>query len=107
MAGAAFGGLLLDHISIAATLIGGAGLLVFAALTVGNGNRIKATKDVEAQGKLSTPYSRSGKFLNKLDSKPIRKQANGHQKTPLDDHQWRVSAIGKWACRYRTPAHGR
>ena len=56
MIGAALGGLLLDHFSIAATLIGGAGLLVLAALTVGNGNRIKATKDVEAQGKLSTPY---------------------------------------------------
>jgi predicted MFS family arabinose efflux permease len=40
MLGAAFGGLLLDHISIAATLIGGAILLALASLIVGNGNRI-------------------------------------------------------------------
>jgi predicted MFS family arabinose efflux permease len=41
MLGAAFGGLLLDHISIAATLIGGTILLVLASLIVGNGDRIK------------------------------------------------------------------
>lgn len=41
MLGAALGGLLLDHLSIAATLLGGAALLVLASLTVGNGNRIK------------------------------------------------------------------
>ena len=41
MLGAAFGGLLLDHISVAATFIGGTVLLVLASLTVGNGNRIK------------------------------------------------------------------
>ena len=40
MLGAAFGGLLLDHVSIAATFIGGAVLLVLGSLTVGNGNRI-------------------------------------------------------------------
>ena len=38
--GAAFGGLLLDHISIAATLIGGTILLALASLIVGNGDRI-------------------------------------------------------------------
>ncbi|MDB5824307.1 MAG: rane protein major facilitator superfamily [Herminiimonas sp.] len=41
MLGGAFGGLLLDHISIAATLIGGAILLVLGSLMVGNGDRIK------------------------------------------------------------------
>jgi predicted MFS family arabinose efflux permease len=40
MLGAAFGGLLLDHISIAATLIGGTILLTLASLIVGNGDRI-------------------------------------------------------------------
>jgi predicted MFS family arabinose efflux permease len=41
MSGAAFGGLLLDHISIAATLIGGTVLLVISSLVVGKGDRIK------------------------------------------------------------------
>jgi hypothetical protein len=41
MLGAAFGGLLLDHISAGATLIGGTLLLVLASLTVGDGNRLK------------------------------------------------------------------
>ena len=41
MLGAALGGLLLDHISIAATLTGGVVLLVLSALVVGNGDRIK------------------------------------------------------------------
>jgi predicted MFS family arabinose efflux permease len=41
MLGAAFGGLLLDHISIAATLLGGTTLLILASLIVGNGDRIK------------------------------------------------------------------
>jgi predicted MFS family arabinose efflux permease len=41
MLGGALGGLLLDHLSIAATLIGGAALLVLASITVGNGDRIK------------------------------------------------------------------
>jgi predicted MFS family arabinose efflux permease len=41
MLGAAFGGFLLDHISIAATLIGGTVLLVLASLTIGNGDSIK------------------------------------------------------------------
>jgi len=41
MLGASFGGLLLDHISIAATLIGGTALLVFSSFIVGNGDRIK------------------------------------------------------------------
>src|SRR4051812_2789336 len=40
MLGAAFGGLLLDHISIAATLIGGTALLVLASVVVGGGDRI-------------------------------------------------------------------
>lgn len=44
MLGAAFGGLLLDHISVAATFIGGAVLLVLAALTVGNGTRLIGTE---------------------------------------------------------------
>jgi predicted MFS family arabinose efflux permease len=39
--GAAFGGSLLDHFSIAATLIGGTVLLALASLVVGNGDRIK------------------------------------------------------------------
>ena len=41
MLGAAFGGLLLDHISVAATLIGGAILSFFASLTIGRGDRIQ------------------------------------------------------------------
>lgn len=42
MLGAAFGGMLLDRISIAAALIGGSCLLVLAALTVGSGRRLTA-----------------------------------------------------------------
>jgi hypothetical protein len=42
MLGAAFGGLLLDHLSIAATLMGGAMLLVLSSLKVGDGSRIRA-----------------------------------------------------------------
>lgn len=41
MLGAAFGGLLLDHVSITATFIGGAILLALASLIIGNGDRIK------------------------------------------------------------------
>ena len=41
MVGAAVGGVLLDHISIAATLLGGTALLVLASLVVGNGDRVK------------------------------------------------------------------
>jgi predicted MFS family arabinose efflux permease len=41
MLGAAFGGSLVDHISIGATLVGGTVLLVLASLIVGNGDRIK------------------------------------------------------------------
>jgi predicted MFS family arabinose efflux permease len=41
MLGAAFGGVLLDHISAIATLIGGTCLLVFASITVGGGERLK------------------------------------------------------------------
>ena len=44
MLGAAFGGLLLDHISIAATLIGGAALLGLASAAVGNGRRLTAAQ---------------------------------------------------------------
>src|SRR4051812_24743714 len=45
MLGAAFGGLLLDHISIAASLIGGTVLLVVASVIVGNGSRISEGTD--------------------------------------------------------------
>lgn len=41
MLGAALGGLLMDHISVAATFIGGTALLVLASLIVGCSNRIK------------------------------------------------------------------
>jgi predicted MFS family arabinose efflux permease len=41
MLGAAFGGLLLEHMSIATTLIGGAILLMLASFTVGDGERLK------------------------------------------------------------------
>lgn len=41
MLGGAFGGLLLDRISITATLIGGAVLLVVASVSVGDGSRLK------------------------------------------------------------------
>ena len=41
MIGAAFGGLLLDHISMGGPLVGGAVLLVLASLTVGDGNRLR------------------------------------------------------------------
>jgi len=44
MLGAAFGGLLLDHVSIAATFIGGTVFLVLASLTVGNGSRVNGTE---------------------------------------------------------------
>jgi predicted MFS family arabinose efflux permease len=44
MLGAAFGGLLLDHVSIAAPLIGGTVLLAVASLIVGNGERISDTR---------------------------------------------------------------
>lgn len=41
MLGAALGGMLLDRMSIAATLLAGAALLVLASLAVGNGDRVK------------------------------------------------------------------
>jgi predicted MFS family arabinose efflux permease len=41
MGGATFGGLLLDHFSIAATFLGGTGLLVLASLAVGSGRRLR------------------------------------------------------------------
>lgn len=44
MLGAALGGLLLDHLSIAATFIGGTLLLISASLLVGNGERISQTQ---------------------------------------------------------------
>jgi predicted MFS family arabinose efflux permease len=47
MLGAAFGGVLLDHISIAATLIGGALLLALAAMTIGEGGRVKEKRRAE------------------------------------------------------------
>jgi predicted MFS family arabinose efflux permease len=42
MSGAAFGGVLLDHMSITATLLGGAAMLAIASIIVGNGGRLKA-----------------------------------------------------------------
>jgi predicted MFS family arabinose efflux permease len=47
MLGAALGGLLLDHFSIAATMVGGAALLILASLTVGTGSRVKARAELE------------------------------------------------------------
>ena len=44
MLGAAFGGLLLDHISAAATFVGGTLLLVGASLSVGDGKRLRPQK---------------------------------------------------------------
>lgn len=44
MLGASFGGLLFDHVSIAATLVGGAMHMVFASLAIGNGGRLGARK---------------------------------------------------------------
>ena len=40
MLGGAFGGLLLDRVSITATMVGGAALLIVASLSVGNGRRM-------------------------------------------------------------------
>jgi predicted MFS family arabinose efflux permease len=54
MLGAAFGGSLLDHISIAATLIGGTVLLVLASLIVGNGDRIKPLSKKEVGPEFDT-----------------------------------------------------
>ena len=44
MLGAALGGLLLDHMSIAATMIGGSVLLVIAAGIVGSGARVRRSQ---------------------------------------------------------------
>lgn len=44
MLGAAWGGLLLDHISLTATWIGGTILLLLASLTVGNGRRLQPAR---------------------------------------------------------------
>jgi predicted MFS family arabinose efflux permease len=49
MLGAAFGGLLLDHLSIAATLVGGAVFLALAGVTVGDGSRVKESKGAVEQ----------------------------------------------------------
>lgn len=48
MLGAAFGGALLDHVSIAATLLGGAALLVLGSLVVGRGDRLRPRTGVPA-----------------------------------------------------------
>ncbi|MFZ6721741.1 MFS transporter [Undibacterium sp. Ji49W] len=45
MLGAAFGGLLLDHVSLSATWIGGAVLLLLASLAVGDGRRLRPAKN--------------------------------------------------------------
>jgi predicted MFS family arabinose efflux permease len=50
MLGGAFGGSLLDHISVAATFLGGTVLLVLATLTIGRGNRIRSIGE-EARAK--------------------------------------------------------
>ena len=42
MLGAALGGLLLDHISVAATFLGGTVLLALASLAVGDGKRLRS-----------------------------------------------------------------
>jgi predicted MFS family arabinose efflux permease len=44
MAGAAFGGVLLDHMSITATLVGGAALLAVSSIVVGDGSRLRPRK---------------------------------------------------------------
>ena len=46
MLGGAFGGFLLDHISVAATFLGGTALLVLATLTIGRGNRIRPVEAI-------------------------------------------------------------
>jgi predicted MFS family arabinose efflux permease len=43
MLGAGFGGLLLDHFSIVATMVGGAALMAFGAMAVGTGRRLLPT----------------------------------------------------------------
>jgi predicted MFS family arabinose efflux permease len=43
MLGAGFGGLLLDHFSIVATMVGGAALMAFGAMAVGTGRRVLPT----------------------------------------------------------------
>jgi hypothetical protein len=45
MLGGAFGGFLLDHISVGATFLGGAILLVLATLTVGRRDRIRPIEE--------------------------------------------------------------
>ena len=71
MLGAAFGGLLLDHISIAATLIGGTILLTLASLIVGSGDRIKPP------GKVATVAAPRGdrEFLRKIATVETRSSA--------------------------------
>ena len=46
MMGGALGGLLLDHISVAATFMGGSVLLIFASLAVGTGRRIQPSRSI-------------------------------------------------------------
>jgi predicted MFS family arabinose efflux permease len=46
MLGGAFGGFLLDHISVAATFIGGTALLVLATFTIGRGSRIRPVEAI-------------------------------------------------------------
>lgn len=76
MLGAALGGLLLDHFSIVATLIGGTGLLVLASLIVGNGNRLKPPTDAGASKKsrgtwqVSSPRSKVPMAGTKLGGIP-------------------------------------
>jgi predicted MFS family arabinose efflux permease len=47
MLGGALGGFLLDHISVAATFIGGTVLLVLASFTIGRGHRIRPIEGME------------------------------------------------------------
>lgn len=48
MSGGALGGLLLDHISISGTFIGGCFLLLLATLTIGDGTRLQAGRQAES-----------------------------------------------------------
>lgn len=48
MAGAAFGGFLLDHSSVTATFIGGTALLIVAVAVVGSGRRLQRVSDLPA-----------------------------------------------------------
>jgi predicted MFS family arabinose efflux permease len=50
MSGGGLGGLLLDHVSIAGSFIGGAALLFLSTLVVGNGNRLRPSESKSDDG---------------------------------------------------------